>query len=372
MDNLLRSRSRDDDANHLSARKKKRENLLSGFFDDLNAPDPDTTYMTFVPLAKDADGLRPAWPKVAQEGYRAALRGGRAALGGFDGTIDMEEMKGAALDGAMAAQTGGIAATAAVPSLAPEAGALAANLLRRPELERVSLHTNLAKLKGHPDYQMAKRGGAQDPVEAGNAAWRLVGDVYKPSSLDPIRERLGGVSPAVAPVHLYEQGAGEGGSNRIPFALALRVADTLGGEVTPEIVQRQVAGRTEADRLERFLRPALFDGPVEHKRPYVVVDDVFTTGGTLGGLTGHIEDNGGLVLGANALAAGRKGAKFSLSQDTLDALRDRHGQREDLFREGFGHDFAGLTQHQADILRGADPDTFRSIVTQARGSRYPR
>lgn len=114
--------------NDIRGRKAKAPesgNLIRrNFLTDFDSPDPDTKYATLWPWATEKDGTkRWAASKAMQEAYRAILRGGEAALSGFDGTVDMNQMANAGADAAMTVAAGGRALSAA-PGLRAPAGAL--------------------------------------------------------------------------------------------------------------------------------------------------------------------------------------------------------------------------------------------------------
>ena len=89
------------------------------------------------------------------------------------------------------------------------------------------------------------------------------------------------------------------GRNKLPLAYAhalgeegLEVEDSAG---KPHIPYR----RRRCGQL--FSRPK-FTGPVEQGRPYIIVDDVSTSGSTLAAPRDYIESKGGKVVAASSLA----------------------------------------------------------------------
>jgi hypothetical protein len=86
----------------------------------------------------------------------------------------------------------------------------------------------------------------------------------------------------------------------------------------------------------------------------------------LANFRGHIEANGGRVIGAVALTGKPYSAKLALSDPQLAELRHKHGELEDWWRERFGFGFEALTQSEARYLaRSADADTIRDRVAAA-------
>ena len=109
----------------------------------------------------------------------------------------------------------------------------------------------------------------------------------------------------VVPLGVRE--AAGGPLNRLPVAVANEVAQALGAQVRPTIVQANVTGHTGAGTGARATRRPSFAGEVEPGRRYVIADDVATTGSTILGAINFIESRGGKVVGAVTRAAGRGG-----------------------------------------------------------------
>jgi hypothetical protein len=98
----------------------------------------------------------------------------------------------------------------------------------------------------------------------------------------------------------------------------------------------------------------------------LVVDDFVGQGGTLANLKGHIESNGGVVIGATALTGKPFSAVLSPTQEQLTALREKHGQNlETWWHERVGYGFDCLTQSEARYLEHSpDVDTIRSRLIE--------
>src|SRR5262249_55733597 len=112
------------------------------------------------------------------------------------------------------------------------------------------------------------------------------------------------------------------------------------------------AGRTKLNTWLRYLCQPSFDGEVSKDRPYVLVDDVITTGGTLATLRSYIVSSGGTVAGTTALAH-KNGVhqKFAIADETFGVLCKTYGQELPLYwTETFGHGPASLTDAEAQFL----------------------
>lgn len=141
-------------------------------------------------------------------------------------------------------------------------------------------------------------------------------------------------------------------SNALPFAYAEFLAKSLGGERDSRIVQSARVGRTKLDTFLRFLCQPSFVGDIDVDRPYIMADDVVTTGGTLAALRSYIVRSGGTVIGASALAhkAGRS-QPLPLAQQTLRVLESSYSMEIHAYwRETFGHGLDCLTENEGRAL----------------------
>ncbi|MBI4756020.1 MAG: type I-U CRISPR-associated protein Cas5/Cas6 [Betaproteobacteria bacterium] len=218
-----------------------------------------------------------------------------------------------------------------------------------------------SETRGHPAYRAAKAGDAE-------AATWLVQQLVDEAGLGRIRNLLASISApaelALVSAHAYERE----GVNAIPAALAEFLSERLGVRYEPGMVQINVVSHTGADGYGRLARQALFDGPVQPERCYVMVDDFVGQGGTLANLRGRILKNGARVAGAVCLTGKPYSAKLALDQEQLDELRNRHGKPlEKWWKEHFGHAFDCLTQSEARYLaRSPDADEIRNRIASAK------
>ena len=201
------------------------------------------------------------------------------------------------------------------------------------EFPSVIIHSPESVVKGHPDYKAAKSGDAQ-------AAFRLVKDTMSTAAVNAVGKMCQGKNVVLVSAHAVERE----GVNAIPEALADLMADELGLTVDGNLVQTNIVGHTGASGFARLARPAVFDGPVERQTNYFLVDDFIGQGGTLANLKGHIETSGGYVVGATVLTGKPFSAMLALSQEQLNALREKHGKElESWWINQFGYGFDSLT-----------------------------
>ncbi|MFN3710636.1 MAG: phosphoribosyltransferase [Alishewanella aestuarii] len=218
---------------------------------------------------------------------------------------------------------------------------------------------DLKELEREPEYQAAK-GGDQEAALA--IAERLV----KPETVEAIRAMVGNHHAKIVPVLANEQA----GNNKIPLMTAEVLGDRLNLEVEYNIVQSEKVGRTNKGADHRLAINPTFDGKVEAGRPYVLVDDTLSMGGTLSSLRGYIENRGGLVLGAAVMTAHPGAVDMAVKSKMLADIERKHGQAmNEYWKEEFGYGIEQLTQGEAGHLRKAPSvDAIRDRITAARNA----
>ncbi|MGL6388627.1 hypothetical protein ACSZND_02985 [Aeromonas hydrophila] len=225
------------------------------------------------------------------------------------------------------------------------------------DFPEVILHGRLADATGHPDYAAAK--GGDDA-----AARRLVSDVLSPDAIRQLKKVIGNREAIALGVHAEEAVS----RNAIPQAMADVLGKVLGIEVSVDIVQAAKVGRTAQDGFGRLANQPSFDGAVRTDKPYLIMDDTLTQGGTLANLKGYIENRGGEVLAATALTGKQYSAKIAIDSSTLEQLRDQYDGTglEAWWHNRFGYGFDSLTESEGRyLLRAKDADKVRDRVTAA-------
>jgi len=222
----------------------------------------------------------------------------------------------------------------------------------------VYTYSDIPIVKNHPHYASAKAGDAM-------AADALIDDILALGSLDAIRTSIGASQPYLLAVHAVESA----GMNAIPRAFARSLSKTLGLPIASGIIQVNRVLHTGAGGYHRLSFPPVFEGEVEPAE-YALVDDFIGQGGTLANLKGHVEVRGGRVTGAVVLCGKAYSAKLRLTQETLEALRQKHGRElEEWWIATFGYGFESLTESEARYLtRSSDVDTIRARLAASRGA----
>ncbi|MGB6097883.1 MAG: PLxRFG domain-containing protein [Comamonas thiooxydans] len=212
--------------------------------------------------------------------------------------------------------------------------------------------STLGSASSHPDYAAAKGGDIE-------AAVRLAMDLVTPDLVAKVKAAIGDSKPLVVPVAAEEAS----GRNKIPRAAAEVLAHRLGLKAANGIVQANRARRTGMDGLDRIFAPVDFAGAVEAK-PYLLVDDTVTQGGTFAALASHIREGGGTVAGVIALTGKQYSAKIQPSPETLASLRQKHGDLENEYRAATGYGFDALTESEARYLARYEPaDRLRDRIS---------
>ena len=214
-------------------------------------------------------------------------------------------------------------------------------------------------LEEHRCYDAAKRQGSV------LAALQIVEDLYDEDVLDRIVDCFRDMEPiVVAPATRPEES-----KNALAISYAQWVARELNIEVCETIFQGRDVKRDKMNFWYRIANQPSFYGDVPPGRDFIIVDDVFTLGGTLAGLRGFIETNDSRVICMSALAH-RSGAHVEIALDnaTHEALSGAHGVRLDnLLREELGYETDCLTLPEAQgLLRSASFDELRAAIHGAR------
>jgi hypothetical protein len=218
-------------------------------------------------------------------------------------------------------------------------------------------------MEAHPDYEAAKNN--EDRAAALRLVHGFLGMPENQAQMRALKQKYPGA--IVAPVRAVEAG----GKNRIPEALAEYISKHAGFEVDLAIVQSNRVYRTGKDEWHRFaFRPA-FDGEVKAGRKYILVDDVFSNGGSFSELRLFIEKKGGKVVQAIALSLGGHGDRIAPEPSILNPLVDKYGNDalSSFLQEVNLYDgnYRSLTNPEAFALRrAASLDDARDRILAAR------
>jgi len=186
-----------------------------------------------------------------------------------------------------------------------------------------------SKKNPHVDelYEKAKRGGDTD------AAIELAHIMVSPDKVSDLVSKYDKEKPVIIPVLGMEKDS----INKIPLALAKEIGAQTGWDVQADVFQVRKEGRTGMGGTSRFTAQASFEGEIDPKRKFVLVDDHAAMGGTLRNLADHIMQQGGEVLAMSTMTAGRNGQKVAPSPKAINRLNQEYGQdAAKLHKEMFG------------------------------------
>jgi hypothetical protein len=244
------------------------------------------------------------------------------------------------------------------------------NPLFPPVMHFIDLDNCYAKpwelLAEHPDYDAAKN--HEDRIAALSLVHSFLNTPDNHAQLLLLKQNY--PDAIIVPVHAIEAK----GKNRIPEMLADYIGKRTGIEVDDSIIQTNRVHRTGKDEWHRFAFRPSFDGEVKSERNYIVVDDVFSNGGSFNELRLYIEKNGGKVVHAVALSLGGHGNEIAPNPEIIKALVDKYGPDTlSLFLQEinlYGGNYKALTNPEAFALRRAPSlDEARNRIFAARQKR---
>ena len=160
----------------------------------------------------------------------------------------------------------------------------------------VQSHSTLVALKGKKGSEKEAR---HKRAKAGDvdAALEIVTEVMKPEKA----QELASLYPGAV---LATPNSQEGDStNAIPEAMAAWISHLTGMPMEESLHEVGKASHTKANAWERLFRVPQYGGEIDPTKEYVLVDDVSTSGSTLNAMRSYIQQQGGTVVGAVAIAS---------------------------------------------------------------------
>ena len=243
------------------------------------------------------------------------------------------------------------------------------------DFPQVTSLVSYTDLRHNPDPEIKALYDRAKNHEDRNAARELINRLVINEGVANVKQRIKNVSAAHSNAIITYVHAVEGkGKNAIPGALANFISETSGLEVDNSIVQSDIVSRTGVKSTwHRLAHRPRFEGNVQQGRDYILVDDVFSAGGTFSELRAFIESNGGAVVDAITMAAGSKSMNLQLAvtpQHILE-LENKYGVKslqeflkEERLYEG---NHKSLTDSEArTILGAASLDEARDRIAAAR------
>lgn len=228
----------------------------------------------------------------------------------------------------------------------------------------LATQTTISRMKSLPDYEAAKGGDRK-------AALNVAQQLFNPRRVAKLAKQF--PDATLVPVRAIERS----GRNKLPQMYAHVLADEFPGwTVDKSLVQSSRAHHTGANAAERAIRVPEFDGKVEKGKNYILVDDVATSGSTFAALRNYIQERGGKVVAATALATTNHpqlgyGGHLAIKPETLTALKSKFDipQLERLLSVyGIAKRIRQLTNSQGRyILTFSSLDRFRDRISEAGG-----
>lgn len=220
-------------------------------------------------------------------------------------------------------------------------------------------------LAAHDLYPIAKKHMLVDEQEAIRAARQIIDEIHDERIFDLIGEyvRFGRTTKVLAPIKIPGVN-----TNALSMVYAQATANIFGYEVEDRVFQITSEKRDrKIDPMLRLALPSVFAGEIEAGADYILIDDVFTTGGTLAGLRGYVHRHGGNVIVCSTLAAGtrvtREATRYDKRQmgvalaptnarvrDLRNALGDEYHAVDSVFCEGLKYGLQQLTEQEARFV----------------------
>jgi hypothetical protein len=218
-------------------------------------------------------------------------------------------------------------------------------------------------LEEHPDYDAAKN--HEDRTAALSLVHSFLKTPENQAQLQFLKQKY--PDAIIVPVHAVEAK----GRNKIPGALAEYISRSTGIEINDNIIQTNRVHRTGKNEWHRFAFRPSFDGEVKTGRKYILVDDVFSNGGSFNELRLFIEKKDGKVVHAVTLSLGGHGNEIAPIPEVIKELVDKYGQDTlSLFLQEinlYDGNYKALTNPEACALRRSPSlDEARDRILAAR------
>jgi hypothetical protein len=218
-------------------------------------------------------------------------------------------------------------------------------------------------LEDHHDYDAAKNN--EDRTAALSLVHSFLKTLENQKQLQVLKQKY--PDGIIVPIRAVEAG----GKNKLPVAFAEYIVKCTGIEINDDIVQTNRVHRTGKDEWYRFAFRPSFNGEVKSGRNYIIVDDVFSNGGSFNELRMFIEKNGGKVVQTAALALGGHGNRIAPDPEIIKSLIDKYGPETlSLFLQEinlYGGNYKALTNPEAFALRRSPSlDEARNRIFAAR------
>jgi len=186
------------------------------------------------------------------------------------------------------------------------------------ELKEVITNTSYQSMLENRELQIKGKAGNEQ------AAVELVSKIVNKEVVSQLAEKY----PDAIVIPIPSMETADKRPNAIPMAYA-REYEKAGLNISTDIIEIDSAHHTGKNAFKRTVNRPHFDGEVIKGKEYIIVDDVFTMGGTINSLKNFIEDKGGRVVSVSTLTPGVENSKIlGITDETVTVLKkiDQKGE----------------------------------------------
>jgi hypothetical protein len=227
-------------------------------------------------------------------------------------------------------------------------------------LNEAITQTSLAKLKGKegtPERQKYDNAKGNEFMQQGASEEQRTEDaldtvlpLVKDAKVKEIQDMLDPDKPIyVLPVQQRESV----GENKIPTTYANILSGKISGQLLDGIYKQKGKHNTGASQIARLEDKKVFVGEVPTDGQIVIVDDNYTSGGTIIALMEHIKAQGGNVVALTTLSASRYGKGVKAKPEYIQSLINDIDLPVPEIEAIIGHSLEGLTNAEINLIRNS-------------------
>lgn len=238
------------------------------------------------------------------------------------------------------------------------------------ELAKVIPQTNVRYLEKQPCYKDAKKSGMD------LHAFNTVKNCLRPEKVQRIAAQLRGNAPVyIIPVLVNRK---EPSLNKLPICMAFSLQNilehwsnrTASVSIVENIIGKAPDVKTGTGIKARLGSSIEFSGGIPDdslNAQYVLVDDVFTLGGSIRGLLEHVVNQGARVKAVSTLACSRFGGELRPIPEQMEKIY-QYGINNDQIKEVCGYGIDKFTGAEIRAINGfyrdKNPERFRELFPE--------